>query len=174
MFQSGDADGVDPIPIGDYVGRIPAAVKEAAAGRLPPEEWLARRQRPFLAMAHRPDDVKDYGHATRGKSKSSLFRAMIAPCTKGGCWYCSKFLGKYGEDGGIDHLTPTSRGGTSRATNLVLCCHKCNNRKGSKTLEEYRAHLGGNMKKSAFKFWGEVCLEERKRRTGNSVGRVSV
>jgi hypothetical protein len=31
------------------------------------------------------------------------------------------------------------------------------------TLEEYRRHLGGNLRKSDFKFWGEVCFEQRKK-----------
>lgn len=37
----------------------------------------------------------------------------------------------------IDHLVPKSRGGSDRATNLVLTCHACNNRKGNRTAAEF-------------------------------------
>ncbi|WP_230456247.1 HNH endonuclease [Anoxybacillus flavithermus] len=32
---------------------------------------------------------------------------------------------------------PKSRGGTDRVDNLCLACHDCNQRKGSKTAEEF-------------------------------------
>lgn len=37
----------------------------------------------------------------------------------------------------IEHLTPKSRGGTNRVKNLAIACHKCNQRKGNKTAEEF-------------------------------------
>ncbi|MCX6152651.1 MAG: HNH endonuclease [Candidatus Kapabacteria bacterium] len=36
----------------------------------------------------------------------------------------------------IDHVIPKSRGGSYTWDNLVACCHKCNNKKSSKTPEE--------------------------------------
>lgn len=37
----------------------------------------------------------------------------------------------------IEHLTPKSKGGTNRVKNLVISCHKCNQRKGNRTVEEF-------------------------------------
>ncbi len=36
----------------------------------------------------------------------------------------------------LDHVVPRSRGGKSSWENLVACCHRCNNRKGSRTPEQ--------------------------------------
>lgn len=41
----------------------------------------------------------------------------------------------------LDHVHPRSRGGGSTWENLVACCHKCNNRKGSRTPEEANMKL---------------------------------
>jgi len=48
------------------------------------------------------------------------------------CQYC----GKTGGNLTIDHVIPKSRGGEDSWENMVVCCSRCNNRKGSKTLEE--------------------------------------
>ena len=37
----------------------------------------------------------------------------------------------------IEHLVPKSRGGSNRVSNLTLSCRKCNQKKGSKTAEEF-------------------------------------
>ena len=37
----------------------------------------------------------------------------------------------------LDHLTPKSRGGNYDYANLVLSCKPCNEKKDSKTLEEF-------------------------------------
>ncbi|QAV27304.1 HNH endonuclease [Neobacillus thermocopriae] len=49
------------------------------------------------------------------------------------CCYC----GKEGVPLEIEHIIPKSRGGTDRVDNLCLACHDCNQRKGSKTAEEF-------------------------------------
>ncbi len=36
----------------------------------------------------------------------------------------------------IDHVVPKSKGGKDTWTNMVACCHSCNNKKGDKSLEE--------------------------------------
>lgn len=55
---------------------------------------------------------------------------------QGFCYWCQTE-----PSGGVDHLTPRSRGGSDDPSNLVPCCHECNSRKGSKTADEYRAWL---------------------------------
>ena len=42
-----------------------------------------------------------------------------------------------GEVLNVDHLTPRSRGGSNRASNLVCACRKHNEEKGARSLEEY-------------------------------------
>ena len=55
------------------------------------------------------------------------------------CQYC----GKTGQSASLtlDHVIPRSRGGETAWENLVACCHKCNNRKGSRTPEEANMKL---------------------------------
>lgn len=51
------------------------------------------------------------------------------------CPYC---MGEFAlSKATIDHLVPQSRGGVSEPYNMVWCCKRCNNEKGSLTPEEY-------------------------------------
>lgn len=50
------------------------------------------------------------------------------------CQYCHKITPS-GELT-LDHVIPRSRAGETAWENLVACCHRCNNRKGSRTPEE--------------------------------------
>jgi 5-methylcytosine-specific restriction endonuclease McrA len=54
------------------------------------------------------------------------------------CQYC-------GKEGNltIDHILPKSRGGDDSWSNTVVCCVRCNNKKGDKTLEEAGMKLAG-------------------------------
>ncbi|MFN0206229.1 MAG: HNH endonuclease [Planctomycetota bacterium] len=47
------------------------------------------------------------------------------------CQYCG--LRGNGDDLGVDHVIPRSRGGASSWLNCVLACHPCNVRKGNRT-----------------------------------------
>lgn len=38
----------------------------------------------------------------------------------------------------VDHVKPTSRGGEDKASNLTLCCFKCNAHKGDRPVETFR------------------------------------
>ena len=49
------------------------------------------------------------------------------------CAYC----GKQNTPFELDHQIPRSRGGSSRASNLVLACHECNQAKANKTATEF-------------------------------------
>jgi len=42
------------------------------------------------------------------------------------CAYCGKLLRKTQKEGHIDHLSPTSLGGSNHISNLVLSCATCN------------------------------------------------
>jgi len=51
------------------------------------------------------------------------------------CVYCE---GKKGDPVlEIDHVIPTSRGGSDKISNLVIACKTCNQQKGSRTAKEY-------------------------------------
>ncbi|MFX1519479.1 MAG: RNA-guided endonuclease IscB [Promethearchaeota archaeon] len=49
------------------------------------------------------------------------------------CAYC----GKQDVPLEVEHIVPTSRGGTDRVSNLTLACKQCNLKKGDKTAEEF-------------------------------------
>lgn len=51
------------------------------------------------------------------------------------CPYCLKVIPP--KEISIDHKIPLSRGGKTVKENLVVCCKKCNQEKGSLTVEEY-------------------------------------
>jgi 5-methylcytosine-specific restriction endonuclease McrA len=68
-------------------------------------------------------------HQTRALSrKNILMRDRYT------CQYCLQVM-PAGELT-LDHVIPRSRAGESAWENLVACCHRCNNHKGSRTPEE--------------------------------------
>lgn len=46
----------------------------------------------------------------------------------------------------VEHMTPRSRGGTNRVSNLVIACDTCNDAKGKRTPEEWAADLARSQK----------------------------
>lgn len=73
-------------------------------------------------------------HQTRALSrKNILIRDRYT------CQYCERVLPS--SELTLDHVTPRSRGGESSWENLVACCHRCNNRKGSRLPEEVGMRL---------------------------------
>ncbi|WP_022855111.1 HNH endonuclease [Thermodesulfobacterium thermophilum] len=72
------------------------------------------------------------------------------------CQYCGKFL-KNPKDRTIDHIIPKSQGGKTVWTNVVLCCKKCNLKKGNKTPEEAGLKL---LKTPKPPKWQSLILEE--------------
>lgn len=55
------------------------------------------------------------------------------------CAYCGGLSGDNILE--IDHLTPKSKGGTDKISNLTIACKTCNDAKGSLTLEQWRRSL---------------------------------
>jgi len=58
------------------------------------------------------------------------------------CAYCGKPTDL--KDAEVDHVLPKCQGGTDDATNLVMACRACNNRKGGRAPEEAGMELGGS------------------------------
>jgi 5-methylcytosine-specific restriction endonuclease McrA len=81
--------------------------------------------------------------STRGSFRRQKTRA-VWDMTGGLCWYCGVQTRLHAEDDALDgfcieHQTPWSDGGTHALSNLVPACRSCNARKGTKSLEGYRA-----------------------------------
>lgn len=57
------------------------------------------------------------------------------------CWYCSAPFGDGLDAPHLDHKHPLSRGGEDSMRNVVMACAYCNQEKGRRTVEEYRAEI---------------------------------
>ena len=66
--------------------------------------------------------------------RKSLSRKNILLRDHNTCQYCGKVFNP--SELTLDHVLPKSRGGSSNWDNLVACCKRCNNRKGSHLPEE--------------------------------------
>ncbi|CAM3405912.1 HNH nuclease domain-containing protein [Deinococcus saxicola] len=69
----------------------------------------------------------------RGTLLGTEIRAYLLHKWDGRCAYC----GQEGRE--VEHLTPRSRGGSDRISNLVLSCRACNEKKGNQELGEFLA-----------------------------------
>jgi len=58
----------------------------------------------------------------------------VVPRDKSTCQFCARKLSP--SQTTIDHLIPKAQGGITSFTNCVVSCQTCNNKKGSKTLEQ--------------------------------------
>lgn len=75
--------------------------------------------------------------AKRDRSLSSELVTYVLERDNFTCQYCYQRGGKLT----IDHKTPVSRGGSDKIDNLCVACHRCNCRKGRKTVEEFLEYL---------------------------------
>ena len=55
------------------------------------------------------------------------------------CYLCMQVI-VFGRDN-LEHKIPVSRGGSNLYENLAISCSKCNNKKGTKTEQEYNAEV---------------------------------
>jgi 5-methylcytosine-specific restriction endonuclease McrA len=67
-------------------------------------------------------------------SKLVFSRTMVFKRDQWRCQYCGKHLTF--AQATMDHIVPKKLGGKSSFTNCITACYTCNNKKGSKTLEE--------------------------------------
>jgi hypothetical protein len=67
-------------------------------------------------------------------SQLTFSRKAVFKRDRFSCQYCGKFL-KSGQVT-VDHIIPKSLGGNSSFQNCVTACYTCNNKKGSRTLEQ--------------------------------------
>ncbi len=69
----------------------------------------------------------------QGQLQGYLLREYLLAKWQRQCAYCQTS----GVPLQVEHLIPKSRGGSDRASNLVIACDHCNKRKGTRTAEEF-------------------------------------
>ena len=69
----------------------------------------------------------------QGQLQGYLLREYLLARWQRQCAYCKTS----GVPLQVEHLIPKSRGGSDRASNLVIACDRCNKRKGPRTAEEF-------------------------------------
>jgi 5-methylcytosine-specific restriction endonuclease McrA len=79
-----------------------------------------------------PEIIKLSKYVPRPYNEVAFSRRNIYLRDNHTCQYC----GRSGGNLTIDHVVPKSRGGADSWENMVVCCARCNNRKGSRTPEE--------------------------------------
>ncbi|MGE5480430.1 MAG: HNH endonuclease [Chloroflexota bacterium] len=88
------------------------------------------------------------------KRKIELSRKNIIKRDDFRCQYC----GKKSPQLTVDHIIPKSRGGIDSWENLVAACIKCNNKKGSRTLEEAGLKLLSKPKAPHYIMFLKQCI----------------
>ena len=79
---------------------------------------------------------KAWAHNNRAKNEQLLTPKDVLELRKETkCFYCGCELNDSNRT--IDHFIPLSRGGSNTRDNMVACCFGCNNKKGTKTYEEF-------------------------------------
>jgi 5-methylcytosine-specific restriction endonuclease McrA len=73
------------------------------------------------------------GSYQQGQLQGYLLREYLLAKWQRQCAYCHTS----GVPLQVEHLIPKSRGGSDRASNLVIACEPCNKRKGTRTAEEF-------------------------------------
>ena len=74
-------------------------------------------------------------------SISKTKREMLKK-TMPNCWYCGS-----AHPSTIDHVIPSSEGGTDDVSNLVMACKTCNSSKRALSLDEFRFQCSWNKTK---------------------------
>jgi 5-methylcytosine-specific restriction endonuclease McrA len=88
-----------------------------------------------------PCVVRFIKYNRRSFKEARFTRRNVYLRDNGRCRYCSKEIGF--QDITLDHVHPKSKGGGSDWDNVVISCHTCNQKKGSKTLSEAGMEIKG-------------------------------
>lgn len=88
---------------------------------------------------HMPSVVRFIG-AVRRRDRSVRFsRDAIYARDSGRCQYCHTHVPR--DEYTYDHVKPRKLGGRTEWTNVVVCCFKCNQRKGARTPQQAGMNL---------------------------------
>lgn len=82
------------------------------------------------------------------KVKVTYSRRAVLDRDNFSCQYCGAKLNY--RTATIDHVVPRAMGGKTTFANTVACCFPCNNRKGSRLLEQTNLKLAKKPKRPAF------------------------
>lgn len=84
-------------------------------------------------------------------AKPNKHRDQLVKNQNGECFYCSVTLNtqkRHRPDSAtIDHVIPSSKGGTNARSNTVAACFSCNGKKADRTLQEFEQDM------SKWEFW---------------------
>lgn len=80
-----------------------------------------------------------WGKRISMRRRSRVLRAVLF-ADDPRCRYCRREIPTF-DQATLDHIQPTSRGGSTCRANLALCCADCNGHKRNLTLPEWRAVL---------------------------------
>lgn len=90
------------------------------------------RKGSFMCDLHWP--LRGNWEYDRPWGKRCHWRCYVEQLREYPCAYCGRWLtGRMG----VDHITPTSRGGLDTPDNMAPCCAECNSSKGQNTPEEW-------------------------------------
>jgi hypothetical protein len=151
ILPGGSLDGMTPEEIGQAVLALARLTTHAHAffqdtrtGSTLADFVAFVRRPPATTLPPRdPDAGLDTG---TGRGFATKKRQAVWDKTQGRCWYCGIQTKRQAHEAALDgfcieHQIPWSEGGTHHLTNLVPACRSCNARKGTKSLEAYRAWL---------------------------------
>ena len=85
-----------------------------------------------MVPLHSPKDYLFNLHTTSKSEAKRLWRQNIKDAWNNECAYC-----KSEENITLDHILPQCKGGLDTKTNVVACCHSCNQSKGHTPWEEW-------------------------------------
>ena len=105
-----------------------------------------------------PWEISERSYAVRdltnGRGTGKLGRFVGKPCP-----YCGERMerGLAGSRApSRDHRLPTSRGGMHTIANLIVCCRRCNECKGSLDEEEFNAWKDGRVSRLDHGWWDRI------------------
>src|SRR5579875_464819 len=81
--------------------------------------------------------LRDPGVSGEGYQQGPLYQSNLREYVLHRDGHRCRYCGRRGVALNLDHVTPRSRGGATRADNLVACCLKCNKAKGNRDAAEY-------------------------------------
>lgn len=97
--------------------------------------------------------IDDIAYEKGAVTKIDPRRVRIFAKTGGVCFYCTDASAEQ-----LDHMHPSSRGGSDADENMIGACTTCNVQKKDRTVEEYRAYLAYKRRVASvaeIKFYGE-------------------
>jgi 5-methylcytosine-specific restriction endonuclease McrA len=103
--------------------------------------------------AKKTKDAHDRELTDDGSLTPPVLRALFAAAKR--CLYCGHPM--RATDKTLDHVTPRVAGGIHGATNVVVCCKRCNARKGGRSPTQWLARLSEARREVVRRAWHAMC-----------------